>query len=64
MIFSEEIKKNPGRVYFQNKPVMFIYFQGKKVWGGYANVIISCFAKGYWEDNDPWTDDYPWADNP
>lgn len=26
--------------------------------------IISCFAKGYWDDNNPWSDELPWEDKP
>lgn len=49
-------------IYYTQIPIVAVYMNGQLMWSGRADVIYSCYARGYWVDDDPWTDDTPWTD--
>ena len=49
-----------ANIYHQSKPIIAVYTKGQKVW---PDVILSCYANGYWIDQNPWTDNTPWTEN-
>lgn len=51
--------KQPVSIFLDGKSYVYVYYKDKLVWGG---SIKSCFANGYWVDENPWTDDQPWKD--
>lgn len=52
--------KGPLAIYRGSNNILAVYIQGTKVW---PTSILSCYANGYWIDENPWTDDTPWSDN-
>lgn len=49
-------------IYHDNKAIIAVYYGKRLVWQ-ISNGVLSCFANGYWIDENPWTDDQPWKDN-
>ena len=51
-------------VYSGSKDIVAVYSGSKLVWEKTPSIveIQSCFAKGYWDDQNPWTDDAAWID--
>lgn len=54
--------KDVAEIHHDGKNVAEIYKGDKLVWTADSN--ISCFAGGYWVDENPWTDNLPWKDKP
>jgi hypothetical protein len=48
-------------VYSGNRDIIRVYNGLKLVWSKITE-LLSCYANGYWMDENPWTDDTPWAD--
>lgn len=51
-------------VYSGSKDIVAVYSGLKLVWSKLEEIkeIMSCYAKGYWDDRYPWTDDTAWVD--
>lgn len=53
-------------------PIIAVYYKQlnrkiEQVWpdedsSSIIDIILSCYHKGYWDDEYPWTDDTPWTD--
>lgn len=52
--------------YIGSKRILSIWLGAEKLWPEdippIIEEILSCFAMGYWIDDQPWTDDLPWTD--
>jgi len=40
------------------KQILAIYAKGQKLW---PDILMSCYANGYWIDEYSWTDNTPWT---
>lgn len=49
-------------VFYMGSPILAVYTNGERIWPEDNPDTYSCYARGYWEDNDPWTEDTPWTD--
>lgn len=47
-------------IHIDKKEITSVYSGKNLVWE--LNNVISCYAKGYWIDDNPWTDDTTWSD--
>lgn len=50
-------------VYSGNRDIVKVYSGLRLVWSKITDVItetLSCYANGYWIDENPWTDETPW----
>jgi len=54
--------KGVANIYYHSRPVSAVYVKGQKVWPD-ITIILSCYANGYWIDQNPWTDNTPWTEN-
>lgn len=48
--------------------VLGVFVRGHQVWPDIIidpddDLIHSCFARGYWINEEPWTDNYGWKNN-
>jgi hypothetical protein len=50
------------KIYYQGRPIIYVYTKGRKIWPDALDIILSCYYNGYWIDEYPWTDDTPWTD--
>lgn len=53
-------------IYHGKNKVIAVYKGSTLVWSLQQTVdddILSCFANGYWIDENPWTDELSWNDN-
>lgn len=53
--------KDISGVYSESKQIIAVYSGLKLVWS-LINDVASCYANGYWIDENPWTDDTSWVD--
>lgn len=49
-------------IWYHNLPIYFVYVGERQVWPNTSPLIQSCYALGYWIDENPWTEDTAWVD--
>lgn len=47
-------------VYSGNRDIIRVYSGLHLVWSKITE-LLSCYANGYWIDENPWTDETPWS---
>jgi len=55
-------RKKIDLVYYGKKAIAYIYKGSRLIYEAFSG-WLSCFACGYWRDEQPWTDDLPWQDD-